>query len=173
LRQFNCVGVALTLVALLSACASSRSGIGTTVDECCPPPDHTTFHVLSEKIPAFLGPVVVSNFNVALASYGMQPVEREGDLAVTLNFEYTDLTADKYVGEFQGATSPGGDVRFMATIEIEMRDNKSGEKVWSGSVQRVHPVRWMRVGRASTAFLHAFTDVLRGFPYRTNEIPTQ
>lgn len=71
--RLHLVCLSLVLMTLLGAC-STTSRIDTTVTRCCSTNEYTTFAVKSENIPAFLGPLMLSNFSVAFANKGMQPV---------------------------------------------------------------------------------------------------
>ncbi len=157
----------LVLVLILTACTSNPSGIGTHVISCCANRSYETFDVTAVDIPAFLGPLMVSNFSVAFAGRGMQPVSDGGDLNVILRFEQVDLARPEIRDDFDERISPGGEVRFIARIIIDMKDAKTGETVWSGSIQRTHdisPGEYMHTGRASVALLDAFSALLMDYP---------
>ena len=159
--------LAVAVSVLLSGCASNS--IVSYVDVCCPEAAYTTFSVEAKNIPAFLGPIMVSNFSVALAARGLQPVESDADLLVRLSFEQEDLTAPRPGSGFDERISPGGDVRFVARMVIEAHDTKSGELVWSGGVHRLHdvsPGEYMHTGRASIDLLDASSRALSQFPVR-------
>jgi len=70
---------------------------------------------------------------------------------------------------FQGRLDPGGEIRFLADLKIEMVDRASGELVWSGVVSRIHdvvPGEAMPAARAKAAIGAAFTEVLGSYPVR-------
>ncbi|MDA1299541.1 MAG: DUF4136 domain-containing protein [Proteobacteria bacterium] len=149
----------------LAGCASNS--VVSHMDTCCPGSDTRTFSVSADGIPAFLGPIMVSNFSVALASRGFQPVDDGGDLLVTLRYEQEDLTDDRTRSNFDERISPGGDVRFVARMVIEMVDTSTGKLVFRGNIHRVHdvsPGEFMHVGRASMALLEAFDKALAPIP---------
>ena len=156
----------LFAISLLSACASNPSGIGTNVTLCCADKAHQSFSVSAVDIPAFLGPLLVSNFSVALAARGLQPVEDDADLDVVLKYVQTNLIQDNAKDDFDESLSPGGDVRFSAKIVVEIKDASSGKMVWSGSIQRTHnvsPGEYMHTGRASISLLDSFMELLVDF----------
>jgi hypothetical protein len=156
----------LFAASLLSACASNPSGIGTNVSQCCADKAYESFAVSAVDIPAFLGPLMVSNFSVALAARGLQPVMEDADLDVVLKYVQTNLIQGNAKDDFDESLSPGGDVRFIAKIVVEIRDADSGEMVWSGSIQRTHnvsPGEFMHTGRASISLLDSFIELLVDF----------
>jgi hypothetical protein len=156
----------LFAISLLSACASNPSGIGSNVTLCCADKASQTFAVSAVDIPAFLGPLMVSNFSVALAARGLQPVEDDADLDVVLKYVQTNLIQDNAKDDFDESLSPGGDVRFIAKIVVEIKDASSGKMVWSGSIQRTHnvsPGEFMHTGRASISLLDSFLELLVDF----------
>ena len=117
-------------------------------------------------IPAFLGPLMVSNFSVALAARGLQPVMQDADLDVVLKYVQTNLIQNNAKDDFDESLSPGGDVRFIAKIVFEIKDAGSGKMVWSGSIQRTHnisPGEYMHTGRASISLLDSFMELLVDF----------
>lgn len=160
---------ALTLVAclILASCASQPGKIGVSTDACCANDSYQTFTVTPHQIPAFLGPLMVSNFSVALAAKGLQPVETDGDLKINLRYEQDDLDRTPPPDGFDGRTEPGDGADFIARIVVEMFDANSGELVWSGSIQRLHhvsPGEYMHTGRASIALFDAFMEMLEHYP---------
>ena len=86
---------ALLIVLLLAGCVSTGyQGItvarqDTALSETAR--QGTSFQVIAEHIPPFIGPIIVSNFSVALAERGLQPVSSGADLIATLRFESEDL----------------------------------------------------------------------------------
>lgn len=149
---------------LLVSCASDR--IDTAVNQCCVDDKYETFTVRSENIPAFLGPLMVSNFSVAMANQGLQPVTDNGDLVATLRYEQDTLSEQQPKDDFDEPMAMGTGQRFIARIAIEVRDARTDEIVYSGQVQRLHDVaagEWMHTGRASQAILTAFDEVLANF----------
>jgi hypothetical protein len=134
-------------------------------------------------MPAFLGPVTVSNFSVALAAHGLkpesppigplpgnEPAARKTltDLFVELIYVQDNLTLDVRRDDFAEHIAPGDSLRFVAKVIIKVRDVDTHQVVWEGQVQRLHDVgagEFMHTGKASIALLDAFTRVLVDFPY--------
>jgi len=152
---------------LLISCTSIPSRISSYVNVCCADPDYVTFSVTPKNIPAFLGPIIVSNFIVALAGHDLQPVSEDADLHVELRYEQLNLDLKEIHDDFMEHLSSGGDARFIAQIAVDMRDGKTGEIVWSGGIRRIHdvnPGEYMHTGRASMAFLDSFHKLLEKYP---------
>lgn len=162
----------LFALALLAGCNADNTRIDTAVTQCCEDAEYETFHVIAEDIPAFLGPLMVSNFSVAFANAGMQPVLENGDLEVTLRYEQTDLEPEVEHDDFDERIATGDAMRFIARIAIEARDAETGELVWAGHIQRLHdvgPGDYMHTGVASIAVYEAFTKVLEDYPAPVRE----
>ena len=157
--------ITLLILFLISGCASNTSGIGSNVSHCCADENYRTFTVVTDAMPGFLEPVMLNAFGTAFTAEGLQPVAENGDVSVVLRYEQDDLTEVQVRDDFSERTAPGGDVRYLARVVIEMTD---GEKlVWAGSIQRTHtvsPGEYMHTGEASTALLTAFQNVLKGYP---------
>lgn len=157
----------LLLILFIAGCASNPAHIDTGVDTCCSSAAYKSFDVQVKDVPAFLGPVMVSNFSVAFANKGMQPVQSTGDLHVILSYQQIDIDEPDTANGFNEKIEPGKPVRFIARINIEMHDARTGKIVWAGHIQRLHyapPGAFMHTGKASMALLDAFTRVLKGYP---------
>jgi len=157
---------ALFVALLIGGCATDRSRIDTAVIECCAAEKYRTFSVSAKDIPPFLGPLMVSNFSVAFANIGMQPVQEDGDLVAVLRYEQIDLTPERLRDDFDEHIAAGDTQRFIARVAVEIRDPDTEEVVFSGHVQRLHDVGagdWMHTGRASQAIFESFQQVLEGY----------
>jgi uncharacterized protein YoaH (UPF0181 family) len=143
--------------------------------------------VTTRDMPAFLGPIMTSNFSVALASHGLTPLAPSADLVssdrptsdtsistdsvpadltVELSYEQENLSVDSDRDHFAERLATGDALRFVAKIMIEIRDNSTNEIVWAGQIQRIHdvgPGEYMHTGKASMPLLTAFTQVLEDF----------
>ncbi len=89
------------------------------------------------------------------------------DLQVILRYVQTDLTSASARDDFDERIAPGGEVLFIAKIEVDVRDVKTGDIIWSGDIQRRHevsPGEFMHTGRASVSLLEAFNELLEKFP---------
>jgi len=143
--------------------------------------------VTTRDMPAFLGPIMTSNFSVALASHGLTPLAPSvdllspdrptsdtsispdsvsPDLTVELSYEQENLSVDSERDDFAEHLATGDALRFVAKVMIEIRDNSTNEVVWAGQIQRIHdvgPGEYMHTGNASMPLLNAFTQVLEDF----------
>ena len=159
--------VFLTILLVLNGCATNSSGIGSSMTHCCADPEDKSFTVVPVNIPAFLGPLMVSNLSVAFAGKGLQPVLENADLMITLRFEQINLGQPQQKDDFDEHLSPGGEVRFIAKMVVEVRKTDSDKIVWSGHIQRTHtisPGEYMHTGNASVALLEAFNNLLIDYP---------
>lgn len=157
--------ISLFATLFLAGCMSDR--IDTAVTHCCAKGDYKTFTVQVEDIPAFIGPLMVSNFRVAFANAGVEPVMDHGDLNVVLRFEQIDINSKKPVSDLDESSGVGAATRFIARIDVAMYDTKTSKLVWSGHIQRVHDVApgdYMHAGPASIAIFKAFTRLLKHYP---------
>jgi hypothetical protein len=183
-ENFKIISYCCALVSslFLTACTSNSFGIGTRVIKCCPTATYQTFVVTTRDMPAFLGPIMASNFSVALASHGLTPKtppinasstneNAEGrpltDLVIKLIYAQDNLTRDTKRDDFAEHIPLGDSLRFVAIVMIEIREADTHQLVWEGQVQRLHDVgagEFMHTGKASIALLDAFTRVLIDFP---------
>jgi hypothetical protein len=172
----------LATVLVLSGCISSPGTISAVQEECCgdvPINTYQNFLIDAQHIPAFLGPIIVSNFSVAMAQKGYQPESAApSDLTIVLRFskEHDAIMIEEQSKDtFSESIGPGANVSFMATISIEIFDN-STNLIWKGRVERFHDVghgEYMHTGNASIAFYDAFLRALESFPDNDNFIPAQ
>ena len=161
------VFVSVFVLAFLVGCATHVAGIGTRVLSCCATGQYETFSVSTRDMPAFLGPIMVSNFSVALASHGLDLNEDAAYLAVVLRYEQENFSMDETSYDFAERIASGDSLRFLAKIIIEIRESGKAPIIWSGQLHRIHdvgPGEYMHTGRASVALLEAFTHVLKDFP---------
>ncbi len=150
----------------LAGCATTPGEIDIEVAQCCAPDTYQTFEVRAEDIPAFLGPLIVSNFSVALANRGLQPVNEGGDLVAVLTYEQVDFGRMREKDAFDEPLGMDAERRFIARIAIDVRDAGTGESVFKGHVQRLHDIsagEWMHTGLASQAIFQSFNEVLSEF----------
>lgn len=158
--------IPILLFILVAGCASTPGQIDTAVDQCCAASAYETVEVRAENIPAFLGPLMVSNFSVAMANRGLQPVVSGADLIAVLRYEQIDLGEQREKDDFAEQLGGDSDQRFIARVAIDIRDAASDEVVFAGHIQRLHDIgagEWMHTGPASAAIYLAFEEVLEGF----------
>ena len=152
----------LLICLVLTGCAVGGNSVSAGATQCCPDADASTYHLVTENLPAFLAPIVVNNVHAALAAAGYQQVEA-GELLVTVRYEQDNLAMNTRLSGMDERVSEGGDVRYVARIVIELRDD-AGEVKFQGAIDRLHevsPGEYMHTGRASLAIFDALTDMFR------------
>lgn len=170
--------LSVVFVLVLAGCASSPATISAVQEDCCADVSAATyrnFHIEAQDIPAFLGPIIVSNFSVAMAQKGYQPESNPpSDLTIKLTFtkEHDASMVDEQSKDgFNESIGPGANVSFMARVSIEIFDSSRNELIWTGRVERFHDVghgEYMHTGNASVAFYDAFIRALTSFPDNQN-----
>ena len=161
----------LCAISIVGGCTTANLGISATGTELDRTVEFNSFEVVADDLPAFLGPIIVSNFSVALAERGLQPVMKNGEAIVTLRYVQSDLTSPQEHDDFDERIDVGSDTRFVARIVVEVHPAGSEDIAWSGSIQRIHSIRpgdYMHTGRASIAFLGAFREMLKDYPELVN-----
>ncbi len=155
--------LSILLASLLTGCVSSNGEIGASVETCCPKPAADTFSIETVKVPKFLETLMITNLSSVLSANGLQPLERNAALKVTVSYEQDELPIASRFSNFDERVSEGGDVRFVARIIVEVRD-EAGQLVFDGSIDRIHevsPGEYMHTGPASIAIHDAFQALLK------------
>jgi hypothetical protein len=150
----------ILLCLALTACVTSYDGISVKRGKGSGVGNFQTFEVRAVNLPAFLGPIIVSNFSVALAEKGPQPVNETGEALVIIRYEQANKSLIK-------SGVPQGEARFTARIAVEVRQAGSDDVLWAGYIERDHDIEageYMHTGRASIAMLEAFRHMLRSYP---------
>ncbi|MFT7257471.1 MAG: hypothetical protein ACI8VR_002528 [Candidatus Azotimanducaceae bacterium] len=135
-KIFSCYCVLVSSL-FLTACTSAPSGISTHVIQCCPTKTYQTFIVTTRDMPAFLGPIMISNFSVALANHGLTPAippvallptnkpaasRALTDLPVAVIYAQDNLSEDTERDDFAEHSAVGDSLRFVAKIISEIRE---------------------------------------------------
>lgn len=117
-------------------------------------------------MPEFLKPLILANFDAALFSRGLVRDE-DSDLHAVIRYRQLDLSEGSPSGASRKEqVSPGGNVRFIARVEVDIFDSVTREPVFRGSIQRIHdvdPGEYMHTGQASGAIYEAFSQLLADF----------
>ncbi|MBT4492271.1 MAG: hypothetical protein HOC70_03440 [Gammaproteobacteria bacterium] len=153
----------ILLASLITGCVSSGGDVGSSVETCCPKPTADTFSIEPVNLPKFLETLMVTNLSSVLSEKGLQPLDRNATLKVRLSYRQDELPMAGRFSNFDERVSEGGDVRFVARIVIEMRD-EVGKLVFDGSIDRIHevsPGEYMHTGPASVAIYDAFQSLLK------------
>jgi hypothetical protein len=155
------------LVLCITACAVSSRGIDVSVGSGNLTQDLASFQVVTEQMPGFLGPIVVSSFSMALSERGLALVSEGGDAVVTLRLDQEQLGENRVRDDFEESVEGNDEVRFMAEIVVEIRAVGGDAVLWQGSIRRLHTARagdYMHSGPASSALLEAFRAMLKDYP---------
>lgn len=159
-----------TLLLGLSSCVGPAGQIGSNLTLCCPGDyeSYQDYAIQTEEIPVFLRDYLVAEFDAAFHEKGVRRVERSADLVVTLTYNHINLSTDQEeIDPFVRVESMNAEIRYIAAIEIEMREADSGDLVWAGSISRIHqvaPGEYMHEDGARMAFREAFRNVLESYP---------
>lgn len=159
----------LGVAVVLSAC-SSMPPIATDVDYCCVPGSQGihTFRVEFKDMPEFLKPMLRDEVSIVLDTKGVEYTEEEADATMLMAFVHNPLTSESADEDSMSESlSQGGDSRFVAEVQMELRSNISQELIWSGSMTRVHNVSvgsYMHDSPARAAMRQAFIDMFADYP---------
>lgn len=171
-RVFRAGIVTCLLVLFATGCAGLPSIAG-DVTYCCHPmaDDVRTYRVEFEDTPEFLKPMLRDEASIVLSIHGFDYTEGDADSILLMTF--VNKTLER--GDSQEAwerIAPGGGVRFIAQVVIELKDSVSGEMIWSGSMQRIHNVyegSYMHDAPARTAMRNTFLELFTDLPNRDIE----
>ena len=162
--------ILLVLIVALSGCAQIGLKIDNNLTVCCPGnyDEYSTYRLQTENMPQFLSSWVVDMFDATFAERGMQRNDQSNDLIVTLSYNHVTLIPEQAgINPFVRRSSPDVELRYIAVINISMRESRSNEEVWAAQVSRIHtvsPGEYMHEGGARNAFRETFRDVLIGYP---------
>lgn len=162
----------LAALILLSGCVQNGFQIGASPSLCCPGDyaNYATYGLETENMPLFLRDYVVTEFDAAFQAKGLRRNDRSNDLRVLLRYNHINLDPEQQnIDPFIRMEALTVELRYVATIEIEMIETRSSELVWAGTISRIHqvtPGEYMHEERARPAFLQAFNTVLESYPAR-------
>lgn len=153
---------------IFAACGSLPA-VSTDISYCCRPGAEgvDTYRVEFEDTPEFLKPMLRDEASIVLAQKGLQYTEGDADAVLKMTFVNKTLEQDEEDLEGWQRSAPGGGVRFIALVEMEMNNAVTGERIWSGSMQRVHSVyegSYMHDAPARAAMRDAFRRIFADYP---------
>lgn len=162
--------IILCVSATILASCGSLPQIGTDVAYCSNVSLEriSTYRVEFEDTPEFLKPMLRDEASVTLSTKGLEYVE--GDAHAILMMTYVNRTLESGEAaqdEAWETIAPGGGVRFIAEVKLEMKDAVSHEMIWAGSMARVHNVyegSYMHEAPARAAMRNAFLEMFADFP---------
>jgi len=166
----------LTGIMFLGACASLPS-VATNVEFCCAPEaaEVSDYRVEFVEMPEFLKPMLRDEASIILRTKGLEytEVEGEGDALLTMTFVNRTLEGiDENRDEAWETIAPGGGVRFIAEVRLEMKSVAGGVTLMSGTMGRVHNVyegSYMHDAPGRSAMRDAFLTLFADFPPRASE----
>jgi hypothetical protein len=163
------VFLALAGCLILASCGSLPT-VATSVDYCCQTGTEgiKTFRVEFEDTPEFLKPMLRDEASIVLATKGLEYVEGDAHAILSMKFvNRTTDTVDEARDEAWETIAPGGGVRFIAEVKVELREIVSRELLWAGTMGRVHNVyegSYMHDAPARTAMRNAFLTIFADYP---------
>lgn len=166
----------LTVALVLGACVTPQ-GIATDVVYCCSPRAAAieTFRVEFEDMPEFLKPMLRDEASIVLGAKGYEYTEDESDIVLRMKYvNRTFDTGDAAHDEAWETIAPGGGVRFIAEVAMELTDTVREERIWSATMGRVHNVyegSYMHDAPARSAMREAFLRIFTDFPAARGESP--
>lgn len=160
----------MLVTCLMMASCGSLPTIATSVDYCCQTGTESikTFRVEFEDMPEFLKPMLRDEASIVLGAKGLDYVEGDAHAILLMKFvnrtlESTDAAHD----EAWETVAPGGGVRFIAEVKVEMKEIVSREMLWAGTMGRIHNVyegSYMHDAPARAAMRDAFVTIFAGYP---------
>lgn len=154
----------------LSSCAQYGLQIGNSLTLCCPGKYDTyeAYGIKTANMPIFLQSYMIGEFEAAFGELGMERNDQINDLIVTLTYEHVNLNAEQEnIDPFFRSESIAEDLRYIAVVDITMRETATNKAVWGGKISRIHtvsPGEYMHEDRARGAFLQTFRDLLTSYP---------
>jgi hypothetical protein len=154
---------------VLASCGSLPT-VATSVDYCCQTGTEgiKTFRVEFESMPDFLKPMLRDEASIVLGTKGLDYVEGDAHAILLMTFVNRTLeSVEAARDEAWETVAPGGGVRFIAEVEVELKDSVSGQKLWAGTMGRVHNVyegSYMHDAPARTAMRNAFLAIFEDYP---------
>jgi len=164
------------LLALTTACGTLPE-IATDVSYCCETGTESiaSFRVQFEDTPEFLKPMLRDEAAIVLGSKGLAYTEGDAHSVLQMTFINRTLAAgeDRELDSWE-KVAPGGGVRFIAEVQLELKNSVTGELLWSGNMRRIHNVyegSYMHESPARAAMRQAFMDIFADYPNQKMDNP--
>ena len=161
---------------LLAGCATTP-GVSTDVTYCCEVGTEgiATFRVEFEDMPEFLKPMLRDEAALVLGAKGVEYTEGQAHAVLLMKFVDRTLTAaeERDLDSWE-QVAPGGGVRFIAEVQMTLRNAVSSELIWSGAMRRIHNVyegSYMHDAPARAAMRQAFMEILADYPNQKMDNP--
>lgn len=159
---------------IVVACGTGPA-ISTDVNYYCRPEADkvSTYRIEFEDMPEFLKPMLRDEISIVLDTKGFEYTEGDADAVLKMTYFNRTLSGpDEARDEAWETISPGGGVRFIAEVGIELTNTVTREKIWSGAMRRLHNVyegSYMHDARGRAAMRNAFADLFADCPDPTLE----
>ena len=159
-----------SLLLFLNACNTNSGQINTSLTLCCPGNyvAYSNYGLETQNIPMFLREYLISEFDAAFQEKGLARNDRSNDIQVVLTYNHVNLRSDQEeIDPFVRVETMTTELNYAATIDISIIDRTNDEKVWGGSISRIHqvvPGEYMHEDRARVEFRQAFRSVLASYP---------
>jgi hypothetical protein len=166
------IKILVTLIAsgmLMSACGSQPS-IATDVTYCCvaETPGIHTYRIEFRDMPEFLKPMLRDSVSIVLDGKGLEYTEGDAHAVLTMTYVDRTMAAEETARDEAWETiAPAGGVRFIAEVQMEMLNSVTRERIWAGSMGRVHNVyegSYMHDEPAKAAMRNAFLEMFADYP---------
>ena len=170
--QFRLPAVLMAVTLALLAACGTLPGIATDVSYCCETGTEgiATFRVEFEDTPEFLKPMLRDEASIVLGSKGVEYTEGDAHSILHMTFVNRTLsTEEQRELDSWEKVAPAGGVRFIAEVQIELRNSVNRDLLWSGSMRRIHNVyegSYMHDSPARAAMRQAFMDIFAEYPNR-------
>jgi hypothetical protein len=163
-------------LALIAACGSMPE-IATDVSYCCEDGAESiaSFRVEFEDTPEFLKPMLRDEAAIVLGAKGLEYTEGTAHSVLRMTFINRTLSAEeeRELDSWE-KVAPGGGVRFIAEVQLELKNTVTSELLWSGSMRRIHNVyegSYMHDSPARAAMRQAFMDIFADYPNQKMDNP--
>jgi hypothetical protein len=161
--------MALAVCLSVASCGSLPT-VASSVDYCCQTGTDSikTFRVDFEDMPEFLKPMLRDEASIVLGAKGLDYVEGDAHAILLMKFVNRTLeSGDAARDEAWETIAPGGGVRFIAEVKVELKESVSRERLWSGTMSRLHNVyegSYMHDAPARAAMRNALQIIFADYP---------
>jgi len=119
-------------------------------------------------MPEFLKPMLRDEASLVLDTKGLEYTEGDAHAILLMTFVNRTLSApDSARDEAWETTAPAGGVRFIAEVQLELKNSVTGERLWAGTMGRMHNVyegSYMHDAPAKSAMRNAFLEIFADYP---------
>jgi hypothetical protein len=106
-----------------------------------------TFDLRQEEVPGFIAPVLATALEGSLVRVGLQPAAGGDPADVTMVARFALINLNPPAGPDGARADAFGDrvvpreiTRFVAHVDLALRDNRDGALIWRGTMDRPHAI---------------------------------